>query len=86
MPEISRFFGIVIAMFFNDHPPPHFHARYSGQRAIVAIETFAILEGDLSPRVLGLVVEWARAHRDELMENWRRARRMDALIPIPPLE
>jgi Domain of unknown function (DUF4160) len=76
MPEISRFFGIVIAMFFNDPPPPHFHARYARQRAIVVIETFAILGGDLSPRVLGLVVEWALAHRDELMENWRRARRM----------
>jgi hypothetical protein len=85
MPEISHFFGIAIAMFFSDHPPPHFHARYAGPRAIVAIETFAILEGGLSPRVLGLVVEWPRAHRDELMENWRRARRMDALIPIPPL-
>ena len=84
MPEISRFFGIVIAMFFNDHPPPHFHARDGGQRAILAIETFAILEGDLSPRVLGLVVEWA--HREELMENWRRARNMEALIPIAPLE
>ena len=52
MPEISRFFGIVIAMFFNDPPPPHFHARYARQRAIVVIETFAILGGDLeSPRI-----------------------------------
>jgi hypothetical protein len=66
LPEISRFFGIVIAMFYNDHPPPHFHVRYGSQRAIVDITTLSVLEGSLSPRALGLVVEWAAQHRAEL--------------------
>ena len=57
MPEICRFFGIIIAIFYEDHPPPHFHVRYGGQQAIIAIETLQLLEGRLSPRVLGLVVE-----------------------------
>ena len=86
MPEISRFFGIIIAMFYNDHAPPHFHVRYGAQKALVAIETFAILEGDLSPRVLGMVVEWARMHRGELIEDWNRARRLESLKKIGPLE
>ncbi len=86
MPEISRFFGIVIAMFYNDHPPPHFHVRYGHQRAIVDIETLSVLEGSLSPRVLGLVIEWAARHRRELRTSWRRARRHAGLNPIPPLE
>jgi len=86
MPEISRFFGIIIAMFYNDHPPPHFHVRYGGQNAIIAIETFAILEGDLSPRVLGMVAESARMHQRELMEDWNLARRQASLNEIAPLE
>jgi hypothetical protein len=69
MPEISRFFGIIIAMFYNDHPPPHFHVRYGGMRAVVGIEDLVLLEGNLSPRVLGLVVEWAARHRSELLDN-----------------
>ncbi|XGV97079.1 MAG: DUF4160 domain-containing protein [Leptolyngbya sp. BL-A-14] len=53
MPEISRFFGIIIAMYYNDHPPPHFHVRYGHQKAIISIQTLTLLEGSLSPRVLG---------------------------------
>lgn len=60
--------------------------RYGDQQAIIAIETFAILEGDLSPRVLGLVVEWARAHREELALNWERARQLESLTRVAPLE
>ena len=86
MPEISRLFGIVIAMFYNDHDPPHFHARYGAQRAIVAIETLTVIEGRLSPRVLGLVTEWAALHREELRRNWRLARQQVPLLPIAPLE
>ena len=86
MPEISRFFGIVIQMFYHDHAPPHFHVRYGGQRALVAIESLALLEGHLSPRVLGLVVEWAAFHRAELMEDWNLARAEAGLKPIAPLE
>jgi Domain of unknown function (DUF4160) len=63
VPEISRFFGIVVFMNYQDHPPPHFHVRYAERRAIVAIESPAVLEGNLSLRALGLVMEWAAAHR-----------------------
>ena len=59
MPEVSRFFGIVVQMYYADHEPPHFHVRYSGQRALIAIETLTVLRGGLSPRALGLVTEWA---------------------------
>lgn len=86
MPEISRFFGIVIQMYYNDHDPPHFHVRYSGQRALVAIEDLAILGGQLSPRALSLVREWAALHREELTEDWNLARAESELRPIPPLE
>ncbi|MBF0284663.1 MAG: DUF4160 domain-containing protein [Magnetococcales bacterium] len=86
MPEISRFFGLVIAMYFSDHAPPHFHVRYGSQLASIAIETLTVLHGNLSPRALGLVMEWAAAHRDELMDDWRLAQEKRELNPIPPLE
>lgn len=86
MPEISRFFGIIVAMFYDDHAPPHFHVRYGEFRAIIAIESLAVLTGELPPRVLGLATEWAALHRAELEEDWRRARAREALKAIPPLE
>jgi len=86
MPAISRFFGIVISMNYNDHPPPHFHVRYAGQRALMGIATLGVLQGQLSPRVLGLVVEWAAQHQAELAANWDLAVRQQPLQPIQPLE
>jgi len=86
MPEISRFFGIIIAMFYNDHPPPHFHVRYGQQKAIISIETLTVLEGKLSPRLLGLVVEWAALHQTELLKNWELARHNKPLEKVEPLE
>lgn len=86
MPTISRFFGIVIAMFYNDHTPPHFHVKYAEHSAKVAIDTFEITEGQLPRRVLALVMEWAVLHRDELRENWQRARAGMPLNDIEPLE
>lgn len=86
MPEISRFFGITVQMYYNDHDPPHFHVRYSGQKALIAIETVALMNGTLSPRVLGLVTEWAAMHQEELMEDWTLARAETQLKPIAPLE
>lgn len=74
MPEVSRFFGIVITMFYDEHDPPHFHARYAGKKAAIEISSLRVLEGRLAPRVLGLVVEWASAHQDELLANWNAAR------------
>jgi len=70
MPEISRFLGIVITMYFKDHDPPHFHVRYGEHRASVVIASLELRRGSLPPRVLGLVIEWAELHRPELMENW----------------
>ena len=86
MPEISRFFGIIIRMYFNDHVPPHFHAHYGEYQAEVTIETFEVLKGKLPNRVLGLVLEWAALHRQELWADWERARKAEPLEPIQPLE
>ena len=85
MPEICRFFGIVITMYYNDHVPPHFHARYGREKASIGIESLQILEGTLSPRALGLVMEWASAHKSELMNDWVLARSRSPLKSIDPL-
>ncbi len=85
MPEICRFFGIVIAVFYNEHNPPHFHARYGEYKAAIDIETLRILEGSLPPRVLGLDVEWASQHKDELMQDWELAGKELPPAKIEPL-
>jgi hypothetical protein len=66
MPTISAFYGILIRMFFNDHPPPHFHARYGEFEATVDLGTLELVRGELPHRALNLVQEWATIHRDEL--------------------
>lgn len=86
MPSISTFYGIVIMMFWDDHNPPHFHARYSGMNAVFDIETLDLLRGNLSPRAAHLVREWAEDHRAELREDWRRGQNGDPFLPIAPLE
>jgi hypothetical protein len=86
VPAISRFFGIVIAMYYDDHLPAHFHARYAEHRAKVAIDTLELTDGDLPRRALALVLEWAVLHRDELRANWQRARDRLPLEPVDPLE
>ncbi len=70
MPEISRFLGIVIAMYYDEHNPPRFHVIYNEYRAAVGIRALQLIEGKLPPRVLGLVVEWAGLHQAELLEMW----------------
>ena len=85
MPEISRFFGIVIVMYYNDHTPPHFHARYGSEQASVDIVSLDVLEGKLPPRVRGLVTEWAAQHQAELLEDWNLARAGAPLNRIEPL-
>jgi hypothetical protein len=86
MPEISRFFGIIVAMYYNDHAPPHFHAKYGEQRAAFSIRDLRIIEGDLPGRAISMVLEWAFLHRDELMDNWLRADRRENLLGIKPLD
>lgn len=85
MPTISSFYGIWIRMFFNDHPPPHFHARYGEFEATIEIATFNILEGTLPARALKLVQEWAIIHREELLEDWRLCRENSHPATIEPL-
>lgn len=70
MPVISRFFGIVIKMYPNDHLPPHFHAIYGEYVGVIDINTLDMIEGDLSNRALKLVKEWASKHQESLMNMW----------------
>jgi len=86
MPEISRFYGIVIKMFFDDHNPPHFHAHYGEYEVLIDINTFAVFAGHLPPRALGLVIEWATRHQNELLSNWDRAQGQEPLSKIEPLK
>jgi hypothetical protein len=75
MPEISRFFGIVITMYSDDHNPPHFHARHGDFRAMIDILTGDLIEGNLPNKSLRLVQAWVEIHRDELLENWKEGQK-----------
>lgn len=86
MPEVSRFYGIIVAVFFGDHNPPHFHARYGAEKVAIEIETLRILEGHLPPRALGLVIEWASQHKNELLQNWELAKNNQTPRKIEPLK
>jgi len=86
MPEISRFYGIVIKMFFDDHNPPHFHALYGDHEVLIDINTLAVFAGHIPPRALGLVIEWATLHQDELINDWHRAQGHEPLSKIEPLD
>lgn len=86
MPEISRFLGIVIAMFYNEHRPPHFHAKYGEHQITMNIESGEIMEGYFPRRALGLVREWHSIHKDELLEDWQLIESRKPLKKIPPLE
>ena len=85
MPKLSEFFGIAIYMYWGDHGPPHFHARYGGAKASIVIEDLSVLAGSLPPRALGLVVEWGALHKDELEAAWRKASENQPVDPIEPL-
>jgi hypothetical protein len=86
MPEISRFFGMVVSMYHNDHGPPHFHVRYGGQAAVFAIVDGELLEGTFSPRLARHIKEWAELHYEELVLNWELARQEQILHSIEPLK
>ncbi|MBX2892422.1 MAG: DUF4160 domain-containing protein [Saprospiraceae bacterium] len=85
MPQISRFFGIIISMYFNDHNPPHFHAQYGEDECLIEISTLTVIEGKVPSRALGMVIEWATLHKKELMENWEKASNLEPLLKILPL-
>jgi len=85
VPEISRFYGIVIKMFYADHSPPHFHAEYGGHGAVIDIETLAIISGQLPPRAINLIKEWGSLHRSDLIRDWQKAEQLNPLDQIAPL-
>jgi hypothetical protein len=85
VPEISRFFGIVIRMFFDDHAPPHLHAQYGECSAVVALQPIALMENDLPARALSMVLEWTALHQSELLENWERLHSSRPPVKVPPL-
>lgn len=85
MPEISRFLGIIIAMYYKDHSPPHFHAIYGEYDITIEIES-GIINGRFPRRALRLVLEWLEMHKDELYENWQLAEQGKPLKGIAPLE
>ena len=85
MLEISRFYGIVVRMYWDDHLPPHFHAFYGDSEALIDFQRVEIYAGHLPPRALNLVMEWTVLHRDELLNLWKAARRQDTLWKVEPL-
>lgn len=86
VPTISTFFGITIQMFWEDHAPPHFHALYGEHEALVEIQTFRVIRGSLPRRVLGLTLEWAAMHREELLADWQLCENRQPPKKIPPLD
>jgi hypothetical protein len=86
MPEISRFYGIIIRMYYDDHNPPHFHALYGDDEAWININTLAVFHGALPSRALGMVVEWASIHQEELRRNWMLIGEQQKPEKISPLK
>jgi hypothetical protein len=86
MPRISEFYGIIIEMYWSDHNPPHFHAKYGEHRAEVDIQNLDLLTGSLPNKALALVVEWAALHQEELLQRWQQARQHQPLDKVQPLE
>lgn len=82
MPEVARFYGIIIKIFFGDHPPPHFHAVYGEYNALIGIESLEIIEGDLPNRAQKLVIEWATLYQKELLDMWNNQK----FSKLPPLK
>lgn len=85
MPRLSEFYGIVIYMYWGDHNPPHFHAIYGGDEALVVIADGTFLAGSLPRTAARLVAEWTQLRRDDLIANWERAQVPDPLLPVEPL-
>jgi hypothetical protein len=86
MPEICRFYGIIIYIFYQEHNPPHFHAVYGEHEALITIQDLAVFSGYLPGRALGLVIEWASLHKEELKKDWDKAVNHEKLEKIEPLK
>lgn len=85
MPSVSEFYGIIIYMYWDEHNPPHFHARYQGQEVVIDINQLQVVEGKIPRRGLNLVLDWAEIHQDELLENWRLCENKEHPNQIKPL-
>jgi hypothetical protein len=85
MPEISRFYGIVIRMYFGDHPPPHIHVQFGDQKALFEFRSLTLVAGSLPARALAMVTEWATLHQQELLDLWQRVENLQPLYKLPPL-
>ena len=86
MPQISSFYGIIILMYWDDHNPPHFHAKYGEFEILICIGDLSIYSGYIPSRALGLVIEWASLHKEELMENWNNTSKNVPPQKIEPLK
>jgi hypothetical protein len=86
LPELTRFFGIIISMYYNDHSPPHFHAKYVDMQVSIRIEDGVVIDGSLGARALRLVEEWRILHKAELLDDWSLAQSRQPLVKIEPLE
>jgi hypothetical protein len=86
MPRISYFYGISVYMYYHDHAPPHFHAFYGGDEAMVEIAAARILRGGLPRRAASMVAEWTTMYREELTRDWELAIAGEPLLPVPPLD
>jgi hypothetical protein len=84
MPILARFYGIIIFLNYQDHDPPHFHARYEDQEVIIEIES-GVVKGYMAKRALRLIFEWSEIHHEELLDNWHLARERRTLQRISPL-
>ena len=85
MPEIARFQGIIIYIFYDEHNPPHFHAEYAGNRALITLKD-GIVTGQMPKRALKLIFEWMEIHAEELMEDWELSLKGEPLKKIKPLD
>ncbi|MCC6573042.1 MAG: DUF4160 domain-containing protein [Planctomycetes bacterium] len=86
MPEIARFYGIIIKMYYRDHAPPHFHAEYGEHELLITISPIGVFEGHAPPRVRSMVLEWCALHQAELADNWTRCRTGNKPVVVAPLE
>jgi hypothetical protein len=86
MPELSRFYGIIVRVFYDDHPPAHFHAVHQGEQAQIDIDTLEVVKGHMRRRALAMVLEWASLHREELRRAWNLASQNQEPPRIEPLE
>ncbi|MBW8049906.1 MAG: DUF4160 domain-containing protein [Cytophagales bacterium] len=86
MPELCRFYGIVVQMFYKDHEPPHFHITYNEYRAKVSIEDLKLISGKFPRKGLNLILDWAELHQEELLEKWELMKNEKPLGKIEPIK